>query len=38
VPDRIVRVTYIFQPRGKYVGRRSAYIATNVRFDAFGVP
>jgi hypothetical protein len=31
-------VTYVLHPLGKYVGRRSGYIATNVKFAAFAVP
>jgi hypothetical protein len=38
VPDLPVRVRYVLNPRGKYKGHRSAYLATSVRFDSFGVP
>jgi hypothetical protein len=37
-PQLPVRVRYLLNPRGAYRGRHSAYLATNVRFDAFGVP
>jgi hypothetical protein len=33
-----VRVRYVLNPRGKYRGKRSAYLATSVYFDSFGVP
>ncbi len=38
IPDRPVRVRYVLNPRGEYKGHRSAYLATSVHFDAFGVP
>jgi hypothetical protein len=38
VPYLAVRVRYILNTRGKYEGRRSAYLATSVYFDSFGVP
>jgi hypothetical protein len=38
LPDLPVRVTYILNSRGEYRGRHSAYLATDVHFDAFGVP
>jgi hypothetical protein len=38
VPDVPVRVRYVLNPRGKYEGPRSAYLATSVYFDSFGVP
>jgi hypothetical protein len=38
VPQLPVRVRYVLNPRGAYQGRRSAYLATSVRFDSFGVP
>jgi hypothetical protein len=38
MPDRPVRVRYVLNPRGRYDGRGSAYLATDVHFDAFGVP
>ncbi len=37
-PARTVQVTYILHPLGRYLGRRAAYVTTNVRFAAFGVP
>jgi hypothetical protein len=37
-PQLPVRVRYVLNPRGVYQGRRSAYLATSVRFDSFGVP
>ncbi len=37
-PVLAVRVRYVLNPRGKYRGRRSAYLATRVHFDSFGVP
>lgn len=37
-PDLPVRVRYVLNTRGKYQGQRSAYLATNVHFDSFGVP
>ena len=33
-----VRVRYVLNPRGKYRGRESSHLATNVYFDSFGVP
>jgi hypothetical protein len=33
-----VRVRYVLNPRGKYRGQRSPYLATSVYFDSFGVP
>jgi hypothetical protein len=38
VPDRPVRVRYMLNPRSKYKGDRSAYLATSVHFESFGVP
>jgi hypothetical protein len=38
VPELKVRVRYVLNPRGSYRGTRSAYLATRVRFDSFGVP
>jgi hypothetical protein len=38
LPDLPVRVRYVLDPRGEYRANRSAYLATNVRFDSFGVP
>jgi hypothetical protein len=38
LPQLPVRVRYVLNPRGAYRGSRSAYLATSVRFDAFGVP
>ena len=38
IPDRTVRVRYVLNPRGKYKGHPSAYVATSVHFNAFGVP
>ena len=38
VPQVPVRVRYVLNPRGSYRGSSSAYLATNVRFDSFGVP
>ena len=38
VPELPVRVTYVLNPRGEFDGARSAYLATSVRFDSFGVP
>ena len=38
VPELKVRVRYVLNPRGPYRGGRSAYLATRVRFDSFGVP
>jgi hypothetical protein len=37
-PQLPVRVRYVLNPRGKYMGQTSAYLATNVHFDSFGVP
>jgi hypothetical protein len=37
-PDLPVRVRYVLNPRGKYRGHGSAYLATSVHFDSFGVP
>jgi hypothetical protein len=37
-PQLKVRVRYILNPAGPYRGMRSAYLATNVHFDSFGVP
>jgi hypothetical protein len=37
-PDLPVRVRYVLNTGGKYKGDRSAYLATNVHFDSFGVP
>jgi hypothetical protein len=33
-----VRVRYVLNPRGKYRGKLSPYLATSVYFDSFGVP
>jgi hypothetical protein len=33
-----VRVRYVLNPHGPYRGPRSAYLATSVYFDSFGVP
>ena len=33
-----VRVRYVLNPRGRYRGPESPYLATSVRFDSFGVP
>jgi hypothetical protein len=38
VPYLPVRVRYVLNPRGRYKDQRSAYLATNVHFDSFGVP
>jgi hypothetical protein len=38
VPQLPVRVRYVLNPRGAYEGGGSAYLATSVRFDSFGVP
>jgi hypothetical protein len=38
LPELPVRVRYVLNARGEYRGGRSAYLATNVRFDSFGVP
>ena len=38
IPDWPVRVRYVLNPRGEHKGHRSAYLATSVHFDAFGVP
>ena len=38
LPELPVRVRYVLNPRGEYRGRRSAYVATDVHFDSFGVP
>jgi hypothetical protein len=38
MPELKVRVRYVLNPRGPYCGKRSAYLATRVRFDSFGVP
>lgn len=38
LPQLPVRVRYVLNPRGAFRGRRSAYLATSVRFDSFGVP
>jgi hypothetical protein len=37
-PDLPVRVRYVLNPRGQYKNHRSAYLATSVHFDSFGVP
>ncbi len=37
-PVLAVRVRYVLNPRGRYSGRRSAYLTKSVRFDSFGVP
>jgi hypothetical protein len=37
-PELPVRVRYVLNPRGDYRGPRSAYLATEVFFDSFGVP
>jgi hypothetical protein len=37
-PQLKVRVRYVLDPAGPYRGTRSAYLATNVHFDSFGVP
>jgi hypothetical protein len=33
-----VRVRYVLNPRGRYRGNQSPYLATRVYFDSFGVP
>jgi hypothetical protein len=38
VPQLPIRLRYVLNPRGAYQGSRSAYLATSVRFDSFGVP
>jgi hypothetical protein len=38
LPQLPVLVRYVLNPRGRFDGARSAYLATNVHFDAFGVP
>jgi hypothetical protein len=38
LPELPVRVTYVLNTRGEYREERSAYLATDVHFDAFGVP
>jgi hypothetical protein len=38
LPQLPVRVRYALNPRGRFDGAHSAYLATNVHFDAFGVP
>jgi hypothetical protein len=37
-PIDTVLVTYTLHPLGRYVGRRSGYATTNVRFIGHGVP
>lgn len=37
-PVLAVRVRYVLNPRGRHRGLRSAYLATSVHFDSFGVP
>lgn len=37
-PIETVAVTYILHPLGAYNGRRSRYVATNVKFVGHGVP
>jgi hypothetical protein len=37
-PQLKVRVRYVLNPAGPYLGTRSAYLATNVHFDSFGIP
>jgi hypothetical protein len=38
LPDLPVQVRYVLNPRGEYRGNRSAYLATDVHFESFGVP
>lgn len=38
LPELPVRVRYVLNPHGEYRGARSAYLATDVHFDSFGVP
>lgn len=33
-----VRVTYVLHPLDQHRGRQSRFIATNVRYEGFGVP
>ena len=38
LPQVPIRVRYVLNSRGEYRGARSAYLATNVYFESFGVP
>jgi hypothetical protein len=37
-PRLRVRVRYVLHPLGRFRGPRSPFVATNVRYDSFGVP
>jgi hypothetical protein len=38
LPEVPVRVRYVLNARGEYRGADSAYLATDVYYDSFGVP
>jgi hypothetical protein len=38
LPELPVRVRYVLNARGEYRGADSAYLATGVYYDSFGVP